>query len=91
MNPWNDFKSGNWQDTIDVRDFIQQNYLPYEGNSDFLATVTPRTKQLWEKCSQLLVQERNKQGVLDIDTEIVSTITSHKPGYIDQSLEVIFG
>lgn len=91
MNPWNDFKSGNWQDTIDVRDFIQQNYLPYEGNSDFLATVTPRTKQLWGKCSQLLVQERNKQGVLDIDTEIVSTITSHKPGYIDQSLEVIFG
>jgi len=91
MNPWNNFKPGNWQDTIDVRDFIQQNYLPYEGNSDFLAKVTPRTKQLWEKCSQLLTQERNKKGVLDIDTEIVSTITSHKPGYIDQSLEVIFG
>lgn len=91
MNPWNKFKPGKWQDTIDLRDFIQQNYLPYEGNSDFLAEVTPRTKKLWEKCSQLLSQERSKKGVLDIDTETVSTITSHKPGYIDQSLEVIFG
>jgi len=91
MNPWNNFKLGKWQTEIDIRDFIQQNYLPYEGNGDFLASVTPRTEKLWEKCSQLLSQERSKNGVLDVDTDTVSTITAHKPGYIDQSLEIIVG
>ena len=91
MNPWNNFKPGKWQTRIDLRDFIQQNYLPYDGNGDFLAGATPRTKKLWDNCSQLLSQERSKDGVLDIDTDIVSTIISHKPGYIDQSLEVIVG
>jgi len=91
MNPWNNFKLGKWQTTIDIRDFIQQNYVPYEGNGTFLTNVTPRTKKLWDHCSQLLSQERSKGGVLDIDTNIVSTITAHKPGYIDQSLEVIVG
>src|SRR6266542_1520166 len=91
MNPWNTFNAGTWQTAIDVRDFIQRNYLPYEGNEDFLAAVTPRTKELWNHCSQLLSEERNKNGVLDISTDIVSTITSHKPGYINQSLELIVG
>jgi formate C-acetyltransferase len=87
----NNFKSGKWQTTIDVRDFIQKNYLPYEGSSDFLSTVTPRTKELWDKCSLLLSQERAKNGVLDIDPTTVSTIISHTPGYIDKDLEVIVG
>lgn len=91
MNPWNNFKLGKWQSTIDIRNFIQENYLPYDGNGDFLASVTPRTKKLWDNCSQLLSQERIKDGVLDIDTDIVSTIISHKPGYIDQNLEIIVG
>ncbi|MBC8016759.1 MAG: formate C-acetyltransferase [Sporomusaceae bacterium] len=91
MNPWNDFKAGNWQTNINVRDFIQQNYLPYEGNGDFLVGVTPRTKELWDQCSTLLSQERAKNGVLDIDPNTVSSITSHKPGYIDEKLEIIVG
>ncbi|OAM96160.1 formate C-acetyltransferase [Pelosinus fermentans] len=88
---WKDFKPGIWQNSINVRDFIQHNYTPYEGNSDFLAPVTPRTKKLWDKCSSLLSQEREKQGVLDVDPDIVSTITSHKPGYIERDLEIIVG
>ena len=88
---WNTFKPGKWETAIDVRDFIQTNYLPYESNSDFLAEVTPNTKNLWDQCSELLSQERSKGGVLDIDTDTVSTIISHKPGYIDQSLEIIVG
>jgi formate C-acetyltransferase len=91
MNPWTNFKPGKWQTTIDMRDFIQQNYLPYDGNGDFLAGVTPRTKDLWDKCRQLLLQEGSKKGVLDIDTNLVSTITAHKPGYIDENLEIIVG
>lgn len=91
MNAWQDFKPGKWQTMIDVRDFIQNNYLPYEGNSDFLAAVTPRTKKLWDTCTLLLSQEREHNGVLAVDPNIVSTITSHKPGYIDENLEVIVG
>lgn len=91
MKQWTNFKPGKWQTTIDVRDFIQHNYLPYNENGDFLAPATPNTKKLWDQCSQLLSQERNKKGVLDIDTTTVSTITSHKPGYIDKNLEIIVG
>ncbi len=91
MNPWKNFTAGKWQTTIDVRDFIQHNYLPYEGSDDFLAPATSRTKKLWDHCSQLLTEERNKNGVLDISTDIVSTIISHQPGYIDQDLEIIVG
>ena len=91
MNPWNDFKVGKWQTTVNVRDFIQQNYLPYNGNEDFLVGVTPRTRELWDKCSLLLSQERANNGVLAIDANTVSSITSHKPGYIDENLEIIFG
>ncbi len=88
---WKDFKPGIWQNSINVRDFIQHNYTPYEGNSDFLAPATPRTKKLWNKCSSLLLKEREKQGVLDVDPDIVSTITSHKPGYIERELEIVVG
>jgi len=90
-NAWQHFKPGKWQTSINIRDFIQHNYLPYEGDSDFLTTVTPRTKKLWDKCSSLLSQEREKNGVLDVDPTIVSTITSHNPGYIEKDLEIIVG
>ena len=85
------FKSGKWQQEIDVRDFIQNNYTLYEGDSSFLAAPTETTKKLWNKCLDLFEQERKKGGVLDMDTKIVSTITSHKAGYIDKPLERIVG
>ncbi len=85
------FKSGKWQQEIDVRDFIQNNYTLYEGDSSFLEGPSTTTKKLWNKCLDLLNQERKKGGVLDMDTKIVSTITSHKAGYIDKSLEQIVG
>lgn len=87
---WNSFKEGRWQNIIDVRDFIQTNYVPYEGDGTFLAGATAKTNSVWNKCRELLVQE-NAKGVLDVDTETVSTITSHKPGYIEKESEVIFG
>jgi formate C-acetyltransferase len=90
-NAWLDFKPGKWQTSINIRDFIQHNYIPYEGNSDFLVSVTPRTKKLWDKCSLLLSQEREKKGVLDVDFTTASTITSHNPGYIEKELEIIVG
>ena len=87
---WNSFKEGRWQNIIDVRDFIQTNYIPYEGDDSFLVDATKKTENVWNKCRELLVQE-NAKGVLDVDTETVSTITSHKPGYIEKENEVIFG
>ena len=87
---WNSFKEGRWQNIIDVRDFIQTNYVPYEGDDSFLVGATTKTDNVWNKCRELLVQE-NAKGVLDVDTETVSTITSHKPGYIEKENEVIFG
>ena len=86
-----EFIGGKWQKEINVRDFIQKNYTPYDGDSSFLAEPTEATKRLWEECCDLFKQEREKGGVLDMDTEIVSTITSHGAGYIDQSLEKIVG
>lgn len=91
MQQWRGFAAGAWQTRIDVRDFIQQNYTPYEGDAGFLAAVTFRTKRLWEECCRLLKAERDAGGVLDIDTEVVSTITSHRPGYIAKELELIAG
>ncbi|MBR2068183.1 MAG: formate C-acetyltransferase [Candidatus Gastranaerophilales bacterium] len=85
------FKSGKWLQEIDVRDFIQNNYTPYTGDSGFLKGPSEATKKLWNTCLNLLEQERKKGGVLDMDTKIVSTITSHKAGYIDKSLERIVG
>ncbi|MEG6584394.1 formate C-acetyltransferase [Dendrosporobacter sp. 1207_IL3150] len=90
MKAWNGFKAGKWQENIDVRDFIQNNYHPYTNNGDFLTTATAKTEAVWDRCRKLLIEE-NAKGVLDIDTEVVCTITSHKPGYIEQQNEVIFG
>jgi formate C-acetyltransferase len=87
---WQGFNSGDWMNEIDVRNFIQTSYTPYEGNESFLVSATARTKALWDKVSTLMAQERQK-GILDADTAIVSTITSHNPGYIDRELEQIVG
>ena len=86
---WEGFKGGFWQHEINVRDFIQQNYEPYEGDESFLAGATERTKKLWEQLNELFVEERQK-GVLDI-SQIPSSITAHAPGYIDRDNEVIVG
>ncbi len=85
------FVSGKWETEINVRDFIQKNYTLYEGDSEFLAPATEGTKKLWAECMDLFKKERENGGVLDMDTEIVSTITSHGAGYIDKSLETIVG
>ena len=86
-----DFIGGKWQQEINVRDFIQKNYTPYEGDSSFLTDATDATKKLWQECCDLLKKERDNGGVLDMDTKIVSTITSHGAGYIDKNLETIVG
>ncbi|HEY7120268.1 MAG TPA: formate C-acetyltransferase [Tepidisphaeraceae bacterium] len=89
-NPaWEGFKTGIWQKEINVRDFIQQNYEPYEGDASFLAPATERTTRIWKRLSDLFVEER-KKGVLDI-SQIPSSITAHAPGYIDRENEVIVG
>ncbi len=89
--PTSEFIGGKWQQEINVRDFIQKNYTPYEGDSSFLAEATESTKKLWQECCDLLKKERDNGGVLDMDTKIVSTITSHGAGYIDKNLETIVG
>jgi formate C-acetyltransferase len=86
---WKGFQRGLWQKEINVRDFIQQNYQPYEGDASFLAPATERTRQIWNKLSELFVEERRK-GVLDV-SQIPSSITSHGPGYIDRDREIIVG
>ncbi|MEE1321920.1 MAG: formate C-acetyltransferase [Acutalibacteraceae bacterium] len=88
---WNGFKSGVWQDEINVRDFIQQNYKEYTGDSDFLSGATERTNSLMKKVQDLFALERQFGGVLDIDTATVSSLTSYSPGYIDKNNELIFG
>lgn len=89
--PTTEFISGKWQQEINVRDFIQKNYSPYEGDSSFLAKPTEATTKLWQECCDLLKKERDNGGVLDMDTKVVSTITSHGAGYIDKNLETIVG
>lgn len=89
--PTREFISGKWQQEINVRDFIQKNYTPYEGDSSFLAKPTEATTKLWQECCDLLKKERDNGGVLDMDTKVVSTITSHGAGYIDKNLETIVG
>ena len=87
-----EFNKGSWCEEINVRDFIQRNYTPYDGDGSFLAGPTERTKKLWDEVSALLEQERRAPGrVLDADTKIISGITSHEPGYIDRDSEVIVG
>lgn len=88
---WDHFKDGPWKSGIDVRGFIQQNYTPYEGDDRFLAGPSRRTQKLTEKLARLLEQERNAGGVLDIDTQTVSSLTSYAPGYLDKKLELIAG
>lgn len=85
------FNNGKWNSTIDVRDFIQKNYIPYDGDDSFLEKPTKKTSELWTKVKELMEQERDKGGVLDIDTHTISTISSHKPGYIDKPNEEIVG
>ena len=88
---WNGFRSGKWQAEINVRDFIQQNYTPYEGDESFLAAPTDRTAKMLEKFEALLAEEQAKGGVLDIDVETVSSLTTYAPGYIDKENEIIVG
>ena len=90
-NAWRGFKRGKWDKTINVRDFIQNNYTPYEGDSSFLADATENTKKLWSEVMDLYQKERENGGVLDCSTDVASTITSHGPGYIDKELETIVG
>ena len=88
---WNGFNAGKWQDEINVRDFIQQNYKEYTGDAAFLAEATPRTKALMKKLEALFTIERQFGGVLDIDTTTVSSLTSYSPGYLDKDNELIVG
>ncbi len=90
-NPWEGFVPGVWNEAIDVRDFIQKNYTPFEGDSSFLAGATTRTKDVWAQVLELMKEEQRLQGPLDFDTDLPSTITSHKPGYIDKNLERVVG
>ena len=91
---WNGFEGRTWKEEINVRDFIQKNYKPYDGNEDFLAAPTDNTKKLWDMLQALQKEERAKGGVLDMDTSIVSTLTSRKPGYIGENtkdMEAVVG
>ena len=92
MRPeWTDFTGGKWDQEVNVRDFIQRNYTPYDGDDSFLAGPTQNTLDLWNQVLDLQRQEREAGGVLDMDTKVVSTITSHGPGYLDKSKETIVG
>ena len=89
---WKDFEKGEWKRKIDVRNFIQKNYTPYEGNATFLTGTTDKTKKLWDEVLKLYEKERNSNGsVLDIDTKTISTVSAHEAGYIDKDLEEIVG
>jgi formate acetyltransferase 1 len=92
MRPeWTDFKGGDWQKQINVRDFIQKNYTPYDGDDTFLTEATQNTKELWAQVLDLTKQEIAAGGVLDMDTKIVSGITTHGPGYLNKDKEFIVG
>ena len=88
---WKGFQNGRWQNEINVRDFIQANYTPYEGDSSFLAEPTENTKKLWNEVLDLYKKERENGGVLAVDADTASTITSHEAGYIDKDIEEIVG
>ncbi|NJK34859.1 MAG: formate C-acetyltransferase [Oscillatoriales cyanobacterium SM2_2_1] len=87
---WHGFKSGTWTETVEVRDFIQKNYREYLGAGDFLASATSDTLKLWDRVKQLMQQEQER-GILDVDTALPSSITSHAAGYIDRELERVVG
>ncbi len=87
---WKGFREGAWMDGINVRNFIQKNYTLYEGDDAFLAGISPKTKAVWDKCSDLIVEEIQK-GIIDVETDIISGIDNFAPGYIDRENEVIVG
>lgn len=91
MNAWQGFKTGRWTKEVNVREFIQLNYSPYEGNDSFLAGATENTKKLWDKAMVLFKKERENGGTLDVDTKTVSGIAAYAPGYLDKGLETIVG
>ena len=84
---WAGFEGRNWKSSVDVRDFIQENYTPYEGDESFLEGPTEATDKLWGKLQELQKEERAKGGVLDMETEVVSGLTAYGPGYIDESMK----
>lgn len=88
---WDGFKSGQWQKSVDVRNFIQLNYTPYEGDDSFLAGASENTTKLWDEVSDLFKKERDNGGVLDVDTDTASRINAYAPGYIDKAIEKIVG
>ena len=90
-NEWKEFKGGRWKTEIDVRDFIMNNYTPYDGDDSFLKGPTADTTALWNEVLELSKKEREAGGVLDMDTKVVSTILSHGPGYLDKEKETIVG
>lgn len=88
---WQGFKGSKWQDEVDVRDFIQNNYKPYNGDESFLEGPTESTNTLWAELQELQKEERAKGGVLDMETEVVSSLTAYGPGYLDKDLEKVVG
>lgn len=88
---WLGFQPGNWENSIDVRDFIQKNYTPYEGKGDFLAPATEATTKLWAEVMEGIKVENRTHAPYKIDAQVVSGITSHGPGYIDKNLETVVG
>ena len=88
---WEGFNPGAWMDEVDIRDFIQQNYTPYTGDSSFLQAPTERSRKLWEKIKELLWQEHQNNGVLDVNTHVISGINAYPAAYIDRDLEIIVG
>ncbi|MCT7027566.1 bifunctional pyruvate/2-ketobutyrate formate lyase, partial [Salmonella enterica subsp. enterica serovar Minnesota] len=90
-NAWSGFKGTLWTEEINVRDFIQNNYTPYDGDEHFLTGATTATRLLWEKVMKGITQENKTHSPLDFDTSVAATITSHQPGYIDKNLEKIVG
>ncbi|MBG9978643.1 formate C-acetyltransferase [Ruoffia tabacinasalis] len=91
VNPWEGFTGTKWQESIDVRDFIQENYTLYEGDDSFLEGATIETFELWDQVMELTKAERDAGGVLDMDTKVVSTITSHDAGYLNKDIEKVVG
>ena len=91
VDAWRSFEGGIWEKEINVRSFIKHNYTPYDGDESFLEGPTNTTTELWGKVLELFALERERGGVLNMDTKIISTITSHAPGYIDKDKEKIVG
>ena len=91
MTAWNGFKDGKWSENVDVHNFIDLNYTPYEGDSGFLEGATENTEKLWEEVSELFKKERENGGMLDVDVDTISQIDAYKPGYIDKDREKIVG